>query len=235
MFKVLRNGLLRYILHTCPKLWCNLCSNLWCNPLDNHEWNGLAKESKLESSKMSLGVRLWKTKNLMFFLDFQLWNHRFPVAKRQFSSWSHGPATRNTCASTSGLFKSTTNTTFQVPELRITKKRNVVHARAPYQPATLFFTATLKVTPKRDKTFQVSFLHQDGKFTPPRKAWKQKNTRHPLIVGRSKTWFEKWCSYGRSQSLKLAKNQVGMFFFVPCHKMLTNYKIYKWEVFHSLL
>ena len=26
MFKVLRNGLLRYILHTCPKLWCNPCS-----------------------------------------------------------------------------------------------------------------------------------------------------------------------------------------------------------------
>ena len=58
MFKVLRNGLLRYILHTCPKLWCNplecsgtvlthvhgsdatcvlryilhTCPKLWCNP-----------------------------------------------------------------------------------------------------------------------------------------------------------------------------------------------------------
>ena len=61
------------------------------------------------------------------------------MAKHQISSWSHGPATRNSCASTSRLFKSTTNSAFQVPELRITKKRNVVHARAPYQPATLFF------------------------------------------------------------------------------------------------
>ena len=61
------------------------------------------------------------------------------MAKHQIASWSHGPATRNSCASTSGLFKSTTNSAFQVPELRITKKRNVVHARAPYQPATLFF------------------------------------------------------------------------------------------------
>ena len=61
------------------------------------------------------------------------------MAKHQISSWSHGPATRNSCALTSGLFKSTTNSAFQVPELRITKKRNVVHARAPYQPATLFF------------------------------------------------------------------------------------------------
>ena len=26
VFKVLRNGLLRYILHTCPKLWQNSCS-----------------------------------------------------------------------------------------------------------------------------------------------------------------------------------------------------------------
>ena len=91
------------------------------------------------SSKMSLGDRLWKTQNLMFFLQFQFWNHRFAIAKHQISSWSHGPATRNSCASTSGLFKSTTNSAFQVPELRITKKRNVVHARAPYQPATLFF------------------------------------------------------------------------------------------------
>ena len=131
--------LLWAILHTCPKLWCNPCSNLWCNPLDDHEWNGLAKESKLESSKMSLCVRLWKTKNLMFFFRLSVVKSSFPLAKRQFSSWSHGHATRNTCASTSGLFKSTTNTTFQVPELRITKKRNVVHARAPYQPATLFF------------------------------------------------------------------------------------------------
>ena len=48
MFKVLRNGLLRYIPYTCPNLWCNPCSkcyamdcfgtyltqcpNLWCNP-----------------------------------------------------------------------------------------------------------------------------------------------------------------------------------------------------------
>ena len=47
IFKVLRNGLLRYILYTCPNLWCNSCSkvlrngllryilstcpNLWCN------------------------------------------------------------------------------------------------------------------------------------------------------------------------------------------------------------
>ena len=29
MFKVLRNGLLRYILHTCPKLWCNPCSKCY--------------------------------------------------------------------------------------------------------------------------------------------------------------------------------------------------------------
>ena len=29
MFKVLRNGLLRYILHTCPKLWCNPCSRCY--------------------------------------------------------------------------------------------------------------------------------------------------------------------------------------------------------------
>ena len=32
MSKVLRNGLLRYILHTCPNLWCNSCSN--CNGMD---------------------------------------------------------------------------------------------------------------------------------------------------------------------------------------------------------
>ena len=75
------------------------------------------------SSKMSLGDRLWKTQNLMFFLQFQFWNHRFAIAKHQISSWSHGPATRNSCASTSGLFKSTTNSAFQVPELRITKKK----------------------------------------------------------------------------------------------------------------
>ena len=48
MFQVLRNGPLRYILYTCPNLWCNSCSkcytqwtasvhtrdtcpNLWCN------------------------------------------------------------------------------------------------------------------------------------------------------------------------------------------------------------
>ena len=47
VFKVRRNGLLRYILYTCPNLWCNSCSkcsgmdcfgtyfytcpNLWCN------------------------------------------------------------------------------------------------------------------------------------------------------------------------------------------------------------
>ena len=51
MFKVLRNGLLRYILHTCPNLWCNslfkvlrngllryilhTCPNLWCNSCSN--------------------------------------------------------------------------------------------------------------------------------------------------------------------------------------------------------
>ena len=29
MFKVLRSGLLRYILHTCPKLWCNPCSKCY--------------------------------------------------------------------------------------------------------------------------------------------------------------------------------------------------------------
>ena len=29
MFKVLRNGLLRYILHTCPNLWCNSCSKCY--------------------------------------------------------------------------------------------------------------------------------------------------------------------------------------------------------------
>ena len=29
MFKLLRNGLLRYILHTCPILWCNSCSCVW--------------------------------------------------------------------------------------------------------------------------------------------------------------------------------------------------------------
>ena len=29
VFKVLRNGLLRYILHTCPKLWCNPCSKCY--------------------------------------------------------------------------------------------------------------------------------------------------------------------------------------------------------------
>ena len=29
VFKVLRNGLLRYILHTCPNLWCNPCSKCY--------------------------------------------------------------------------------------------------------------------------------------------------------------------------------------------------------------
>ena len=29
MFKVLRNGLLRYILYTCPNLWCNSCSKCY--------------------------------------------------------------------------------------------------------------------------------------------------------------------------------------------------------------
>ena len=29
VFKVLRNGLLRYILHACPKLWCNPCSRCY--------------------------------------------------------------------------------------------------------------------------------------------------------------------------------------------------------------
>ena len=29
LFKVLRNGLLRYILHTCPNLWCNSCSKCY--------------------------------------------------------------------------------------------------------------------------------------------------------------------------------------------------------------
>ena len=29
VFKVLRNGLLRYILHTCPNLWCNSCSTCY--------------------------------------------------------------------------------------------------------------------------------------------------------------------------------------------------------------
>ena len=32
MFKVLPNGLFRYILHTCPNLWCNSCSN--CSGMD---------------------------------------------------------------------------------------------------------------------------------------------------------------------------------------------------------
>ena len=32
MFKVPRNGLLRYILHTCPNLWCNPCSK--CHGMD---------------------------------------------------------------------------------------------------------------------------------------------------------------------------------------------------------
>ena len=29
IFKVLRNGLLRYILYTCPNLWCNSCSKCY--------------------------------------------------------------------------------------------------------------------------------------------------------------------------------------------------------------
>ena len=29
VFKMLRNGLLRYILHTYPKLWCNSCSKCY--------------------------------------------------------------------------------------------------------------------------------------------------------------------------------------------------------------
>ena len=29
MFKVLRNGLLRYIRYTCPNLWCNSCSKCY--------------------------------------------------------------------------------------------------------------------------------------------------------------------------------------------------------------
>ena len=29
VFKVLRNGLLRYTLHTCPNLWCNSCSKCY--------------------------------------------------------------------------------------------------------------------------------------------------------------------------------------------------------------
>ena len=29
MFRVLRNGLLRYILYTCPNLWCNSCSKCY--------------------------------------------------------------------------------------------------------------------------------------------------------------------------------------------------------------
>ena len=29
VFKVLWNGLLRYILHTCPNLWCNSCSKCY--------------------------------------------------------------------------------------------------------------------------------------------------------------------------------------------------------------
>ena len=29
VLKVLRSGLLRYILHTCPKLWCNPCSKCY--------------------------------------------------------------------------------------------------------------------------------------------------------------------------------------------------------------
>ena len=29
VFKVLRNGLLRYILYTCPNLWCNSCSKCY--------------------------------------------------------------------------------------------------------------------------------------------------------------------------------------------------------------
>ena len=128
-----RNGLLWYILHTCLKLWCNPCSK--CYGMDCFGTYFTHVQSCDVTRVQICDVTRWIS---CFFLDFQLWNHRFPIAKRQFSSWSHGPATRNTCASTSGLFKSTTNTTFQVPELRIQKKRNVVHARAPYQPATLF-------------------------------------------------------------------------------------------------
>ena len=29
MFKVLRNGLLRYVLYTCPNLWCSSCSKCY--------------------------------------------------------------------------------------------------------------------------------------------------------------------------------------------------------------
>ena len=181
MLKVLRDGLLGYILHTCNP--CSRCYGMDCfgtyftrvqsrdvtRVQSATEWTASVHTSHMSKAVMQpvfkpvmqpvgrtrmkrigKGIKTWiikdesgcsalkNKKSKVFFLDFQLWNHRFPAAKRQFSSWSHGPATRNTCASTSGLFKSTTNTTFQVPELRITKKRNVVHARAPYQPATLF-------------------------------------------------------------------------------------------------
>ena len=73
MFKVLRNGLLRHILHTCPKLWCNPSSNLRYYPNDDHGWNG----HFTQSSKMSLGDRLWKTQNLMVFFTVSVLKSSF--------------------------------------------------------------------------------------------------------------------------------------------------------------
>ena len=89
---------------------------------------------------MSLGDRLWKTQNLMFFfysfsseIIVSLWrNTKFPLGVMALPHEIHVHQHQ-------GFSKVPQKSAFQVPELRITKKRNVVHARAPYQPATLFF------------------------------------------------------------------------------------------------
>ena len=68
IFKMLRNGLLRYILYTCPNEWCNSCSkcygmdcfgtylytcpNLWCNSCFKVLRNGLLRYILYTSSNL---------------------------------------------------------------------------------------------------------------------------------------------------------------------------------------
>ena len=105
MFKVLRNGLLRYILHTCPKLWCNPCSNCYgmdcfgtyfthvqsCDvtrvqTCDVTRWT-ITNETDWQRNQ-NLNHQRWvwvfgfeKPKNLMFFFRLSVVKSSFPYSE----------------------------------------------------------------------------------------------------------------------------------------------------------
>ena len=103
VFKVLRNLLLRCILHTCPNLWCNrvqsaaqftasvqtyrlyTCPNLWCNCQGNKTESGASKPGGFSShgfwpqNTVRVVNHTEKRKNL--WSQFHVHNERFAIAK----------------------------------------------------------------------------------------------------------------------------------------------------------